>query len=179
LLVRIAGKLGMAAALIAATFGLITATRQAPAHNAADATYAASMLPHHELGVRMSELAVAKADNVLVRRIAFKMQNYQKAELVSLGRWARDWNAKPSDHVHGMLTADEEAKLATLDGTTFDTTFLTEMIRHHEGAIEMSNTELQTGRSSGARTVAASVVKLQQEQINEMHDILTMLTTST
>jgi uncharacterized protein (DUF305 family) len=177
--VRIAVRLGLAVAVVAATVGLITATRRSPAHNVADATYAASMLPHHELGVRMSELAVAKADNVLVRRIAFKMQNYQKAELVSLGRWAHDWNAKPSDHVHGMLTADEEAKLATLDGTTFDTAFLTEMIRHHEGAIEMSNTELHDGQAAGARNVAALVVKLQQEQIDEMHEILTMLTTST
>jgi uncharacterized protein (DUF305 family) len=176
--VRIGAKLGLAAALTAATFGLVTATRQAPTHNAADATYAASMLPHHELGVRMSALAVTKADNVLVRRIAFKMQNYQKAELVSLGRWARDWKAKPSEHVHGMLTADEEASLAKLDGTAFDTKFLTEMIRHHEGAIEMSNTELRDGRADGARNVAALVVKVQQEQIEEMHDILTMLMTA-
>jgi uncharacterized protein (DUF305 family) len=170
-------RVGLAVAIVAATVGLLTAVRRAPAHNAADATYAASMLPHHELGVRMSALAVAKADNVLVRRIAFKMQNYQKAELVSLGRWARDWRAKPSDHVHGMLTADEEADLAKLDGTAFDTKFLTEMIRHHEGAIEMSNTELRDGQEDGARNVAALVVKLQQEQIVEMQGLLTMLST--
>jgi uncharacterized protein (DUF305 family) len=123
----------------------------------------------------MAEVAVARADNVLVRRLAFKMQNYQKAELVSLERWASQWRATAGGHIHGMLTPEQEANLASLTGPEFDRTFLTEMIRHHEGAIEMSNIELRNGRSGRAKTVARSVATIQQEQVDQMRDLLTLV----
>jgi uncharacterized protein (DUF305 family) len=168
-------RLAFIGAIVLAVVAGVLVVQRRPDHNAADATYAASMLPHHELGVRMAELAVARADNVLVRRVAFKMQNYQKAELVSLRRWAKSWHATAGDHIHGMLTPAQEAELATLSGPEFDRSFLSEMIRHHEGAIEMSRIELTAGRSSGARTVANSVAKIQQEQIDQMHELLTLV----
>jgi uncharacterized protein (DUF305 family) len=170
--VRRAIQLGVVGAAVCAIAALVFVMQRPPTHNAADATYAASMVPHHALGVRMAELAVARADNVLVRRIAFKMQNYQKAELVSLEKWANGWNGKPGDHVHGMLSAQEERALASLDGPAFDRLFLTEMIRHHEGAITMSNDEIRNGRSGDARNVARLVVQVQQEQVDEMRKLL-------
>jgi uncharacterized protein (DUF305 family) len=165
----------LAAVAAAAVFVGVVILQRPLDHNQADATYAASMLPHHQLGVRMSELAVARADNVLVRRLAFKMQNYQKAELVSLERWTKRWRAATGDHIHGMLTPEEEKLLASLTGPDFDRTFLTEMIQHHEGAIEMSNTELRDGRSKAAKTVARSVVEIQQDQVDQMHELLTLV----
>jgi uncharacterized protein (DUF305 family) len=160
---------------VAIALTAVLLTQRAPAHNRADATYAASMVPHHQLGVRMAELAVARADNVLVRRLAFKMQNYQKAELVSLERWTQQWRAAAGDHIHGMLTPEQEARLANLTGADFDRAFLTDMIRHHEGAIEMSTTEIRDGRSPGAKTVARSVVKIQQDQVDQMRELLTLV----
>ena len=37
----------------------------------------------------------------------------------------------------GMASPEQMAKLATLEGTEFDRMFLTLMIAHHEGAIDM------------------------------------------
>jgi uncharacterized protein (DUF305 family) len=167
--------LALAAVVVAAVLVGVFFTQRVPDHNPADAVYAASMLPHHQLGVRMAELAVARADNVLVRRLAFKMQNYQKAELVSLERWAQRWRAAPGDHIHGMLTPEQEAHLASLSGPEFDRTFLTEMIRHHEGAIQMSNTELRDGHSNRAKTVARSVATIQQDQVDQMNELLVLV----
>jgi uncharacterized protein (DUF305 family) len=127
----------------------------------------------------MADTAVARADHVLVRRLAFKMSSYQQAELRSLVVWRSKW---PSDadlsHVHGMLTADEEAELSSVSGSEFDRTWLTEMIRHHEGAVEMARTEQNAGANADARAVAARIITLQEAQITEMKELLATLTAS-
>jgi uncharacterized protein (DUF305 family) len=164
--------------VVAVCVGLWIVGCGAPSHNGADAQFAATMVPHHELGVRMADTAVARADHVLVRRLAFKMSSYQQAELRSLIAWRSKW---PSDadltHVHGMLTAAEESELSSLSGTEFDRNWLTEMIRHHEGAVEMAQAEQAAGANAEARAVAARIITLQEEQIAEMKGLLTALTT--
>jgi uncharacterized protein (DUF305 family) len=156
---------------------LLLAACGASSHNEADTAFAAAMVPHHALGVRMADTAVSRADNVLVRRIAFKMLTYQQGELRSLERWATRWNAKAPEHVHGMLTAEEEARLNTRRGADFDRQWLTEMIRHHEGAVQMAEAEARNGANSAERRVAERIVNVQTEQIAQMHELLTLVGT--
>jgi len=57
-------------------------------------------------------------------------------------------------------------------GGAFDEMFLTMMIEHHEGAIEMAKVEQADGESAEATDLAAEIEKAQTEEIATMEDLL-------
>jgi uncharacterized protein (DUF305 family) len=138
--------------------------------------FVADMAPHHALGVRMAALALQRADDVRVREFGFTMGRYQKVEFARLDRLARQWHAQPSDHIHGMLSAEEEASLGTLDAPTFDQTWLRDMIAHHEGAVAMATQETVDGTNPTAKAIAAVIVQAQTKEITQMRAALADLT---
>ena len=72
----------------------------------------------------------------------------------------------------GMVDAATMARLATLEGAEFDTLWLQSMIGHHEGAIEMAQTELSTGANPDAKKMAQDIVTAQQAEIDQMQKML-------
>jgi uncharacterized protein (DUF305 family) len=59
-----------------------------------------------------------------------------------------------------------------MSGTTFDRTFLQNMIVHHHGAIDMSQTELTQGSNPDTRQLAQKIINTQQAEIKEMQTLL-------
>ena len=47
------------------------------------------------------------------------------------------------------------------------------MIAHHEGAIEMAQTELKDGRNPAALKLAQEIIDTQQAEIKQMQALLT------
>ena len=158
-----------------ATALALSACSRGPSATSIDKTFVADMAPHHALGVRMADLALAQAEDVRVREFGFTMGRYQKTEFDHLNHLATVWKATPSSHIHGMLTADEEKALAALSGAEFDRAWLTEMIRHHEGAVTMAATEADAGTNAEAKAIAASVVEVQTKEITKMKATLASL----
>ena len=141
----------------------------------ADKTFVADMTPHHALGVRMADMALSKADDVRVREFGFTMSRYQKKEFDQLNALAMAWKAEPSNHIHGMLTPAEEQALGALSGAEFDRAWLTEMIRHHEGAVAMATAEVASGSDGKAKAIAKSVATVQTKEIDKMKAALASL----
>ena len=140
----------------------------APAPSSADKEFVADMAPHHALGVRLAALALQQAEDVRVREFGFTMGHYQQAEFAKLNQLATAWHATSSGHVHGMLTPAEEQSLATLEGRAFDREWLTQMIRHHEGAVAMATSETATGTNTEAKALALAVATVQTKEITKM-----------
>ena len=143
--------------------------------SAADKTFVADMTPHHALGVRMADMALAKADDVRVREFGFTMGRYQQAEFDQLSAMATSWKATASGHAHGMLAPAEEDALAALNGRDFDKAWLEHMIIHHEGAVAMATSELATGSDTKAKAIAANVATVQTKEISQMKAVLAAL----
>ena len=59
-----------------------------------------------------------------------------------------------------------------MSGATFDRMFLQSMIVHHQGAIDMSQTELAQGSNPDARQLAQKIINTQQAEIKEMQTLL-------
>ncbi len=76
------------------------------------------------------------------------------------------------NHGAGMMSADQMDALTALSGTEFDRQWLTRMIEHHEGAIDMANTELADGENPEARQMATDIVTAQQKEIADMQAAL-------
>lgn len=65
-----------------------------------------------------------------------------------------------------MMSMNAELKGKT--GDAFDQAFLTEMIVHHEGAVEMANLALTNAKHQEIRDLAKGIIEAQNKEITEM-----------
>jgi uncharacterized protein (DUF305 family) len=73
-----------------------------------------------------------------------------------------------------MSPADMQA-LQNAQGVEASRLFLTQMIKHHQGAITMAQNEIKNGQFPGAITLAKSIATSQQKEIDTMNQILSSL----
>jgi uncharacterized protein (DUF305 family) len=75
-----------------------------------------------------------------------------------------------TDHgpMAGMMSGAEMTQLGQASGAAFDRQFLTLMIGHHEGAVQMSSIELRDGNNPEAKTLAQKITDAQNAEIAEM-----------
>ncbi|MET9229322.1 DUF305 domain-containing protein [Lentzea sp. NPDC003310] len=164
--------------LIGAVVGvLVLSACGGPAHNAADVTFAQSMVPHHEQALDMAELVPSRSSDEKVRDLAQRIEKAQGPEIAQMNEWLRKWGEDgKSEHtghdMAGMMSGDDMAKLEKASGQEFDRLWLTMMIEHHEGAVEMAKTELADGEDPDAKKVAQAILDGQQREITEMKALL-------
>ena len=103
--------------------------------------FASMMIPHHSQAVTMSELALSNSTNPEVLALATAIRDAQAPEIKQMQSWLdqSDYSGTHAGHMDmgGMLTDAELAELASLKDAAFDQKFLTAMIAHHEGALDM------------------------------------------
>ena len=76
----------------------------------------------------------------------------------------------------GMLSKEEFDNLSKLRGSEFDQAFLTAMIFHHEGAVDMCTTMLATGTNATVKELAQKIFDAQTVEIAQMKVMLADLT---
>lgn len=149
--------------------------------NDADVTFATEMIPHHRQAVEMADLAESRAESPEVQKLAQTIKNAQDPEIETMTGWLEDWG-KPvpqdmsgmdmSGSMPGMMSMDDMAKLEKASGAEFDQMFLTMMIGHHQGAIEMAQAEQANGASPAAIQLAKDIEAAQAAEITTMRDLL-------
>ncbi|MFD6137525.1 DUF305 domain-containing protein, partial [Isoptericola sp. NPDC060257] len=150
--------------------------------NAADVMFAQMMLPHHEQAIEMSDALLAK-DGVSPELVdlAERIKAAQGPEIDTLTAWLGDWGADPEagagmghdEHgMAGMMSAEDMQALEDATGADAERLFLEQMVAHHEGAVEMAQTEVSGGEHAGAVEMAQSVVDTQTAEIQQMRDLL-------
>lgn len=72
----------------------------------------------------------------------------------------------------GMMSDDDMAALTAARGPEFDRLFLQMMIVHHQGAVDMSQTELTSGQNPQALALARTIIDSQTAEIAEMRGLL-------
>ena len=75
----------------------------------------------------------------------------------------------------GMMSDADMQQLTAASGTEFDRLFLQQMIVHHQGALEMADTELAQGSNTAALALAQSIKTSQTAEITEMQLMLQTL----
>lgn len=163
-------------------------------HNDADVTFAQQMIPHHEQAIEMAQMAATQAQSDEVKELAADIEAAQGPEIELLTGWLEDWDEEVPDGMSGMdgdmghdmsdmgdesaagmsgmMTAEDMAALEGASGTEFDQMFLTMMIEHHQGAIEMAQTEQTEGEYAEAISLAEDIEATQSEEIAAMQDLL-------
>jgi uncharacterized protein (DUF305 family) len=153
-------------------------------HNAADATFARDMIPHHEQAIVMSDIVLAKQGiDPRVTELASQIKAAQGPEIATMTQWLAQWGAPAAseheghdmggDHAAmGMMTDDQLEQLRRAQGVDASRQFLTGMIAHHEGAVAMAQTEVDTGQAQEAVHLAHEIIETQQREIDTMKGIL-------
>jgi uncharacterized protein (DUF305 family) len=77
----------------------------------------------------------------------------------------------PSAGMHGAM-GDMMAGLEGKTGDEFDQAFLTEMIVHHEGAVDMAEAALQNAKHAEIKTMANAIISAQTGEIAQMKEWL-------
>lgn len=145
------------------------------------------MIGHHAQALEMARLVPSRSSHPSVKLLAERIDVSQKDEIVLMRRWLRSrGHAVPDDdaHVHaamghaelmpGMLTRAQLEQLGAARGTAFDRLFLQQMIRHHEGALQMVSQLLATSRNLDAETFrfVSDVDADQRAEIQRMQSLL-------
>ena len=173
--------LGVIAALALGIVFLLAGNSSAPmdhsSHGSAmssdETMFAQMMIPHHEQAVTMSELALKNTTNSDVIALATAIRDAQGPEIKQMQGWL---GGKSESHMHdmemgGMLTEEELKELASLKDAAFDQMFLTAMIAHHEGAIEMA-LMIKDSTNSEVKTLYENIVTSQSAEIEAMKALL-------
>ena len=152
--------------------------------NDADAMFARMMYPHHAQAVEMAAMVEGRTDNPDILTLASAIEAAQQPEMDRMTAWLTEWGQPaPSsdmgdmsgmDHSSGMgmMSQQDMDALTSLSGAEFDRQWLTMMIGHHEGAIEMANIEIADGSNPDAQEVARTIVATQQQEIDTMRALL-------
>ncbi|MGA5410341.1 DUF305 domain-containing protein [Streptomyces lavendulocolor] len=155
-------------------------------HDQADVDFAQSMIPHHRQAVMMADMAETRASSSDVKALAEKIEQAQEPEIATMSAWLTAWGEEVPqgmdgmDGMHhgdatpmpGMMSDRQMNDMRGASGRAFDTMFLTQMIKHHEGAIVMAETEKREGTYGPAKELADGIITAQRAEITEMREML-------
>ena len=165
-------------------------------YTAADIQFMSGMIAHHAQAIAMARWAPNHGAGEAVSRLAERVINAQTDEITLMQHWLLDRNQPAPEPdprgmrmqmngmehtmlMPGMLTPEQMQKLDAARGAEFDRLFLTFMIQHHRGAIEMVK-ELFSHPGAGQDEVVwkfASDVNVDQTtEIARMQRMLAALT---
>ena len=144
--------------------------------SSSDAMFLQMMIPHHEQAIVMSDLALKISKNQELLALAAQIKAAQNPEIVQMKKWlADDGRAEDPGHsmegMGGMLSEEDLKELSNSSGKTFDKKFISGMIEHHIGAVEMVRM-IQDSKVADLRAFADVITKTQSAEIELMRKLL-------
>jgi uncharacterized protein (DUF305 family) len=149
-----------------------------PAPNDADITFTQNMIPHHQQAIDMAKLVDSHTDRPELGKLADSIVSSQSREITQMQGWLRSWGkpATPSEghgghgdiEMPGMMSEADMSRLMESTGTEFDLGFVEMMAAHHQGAIDMANTELKDGSLPQVTRLAEQIIDTQQAEIDQL-----------
>jgi uncharacterized protein (DUF305 family) len=166
--------------------------------NQADVDFATDMIQHHAQALSMVDLTMGRPLDPEVQALAEQIRAAQAPEIEQMVDWLTAWGEDVPetvrDHANaghdmgdmdmgddmggmdsdmpGMMSAADMDALAAASDEEFQDMWLEMMIEHHEGAVQMAETEQSEGRYKDAVDLAGSIIESQSEEIATMKDLL-------
>ena len=169
--------------------------------NDADVDFATDMIQHHAQALVMVDLSLGRELDPEMVELTEQIRTAQAPEIEQMVGWLNDWdepvpetsrdhaNAHADDHgggdgddhgedsamdadMPGMQSGEELDALEQAKGEQFQTMWLSMMIEHHEGAVEMAEEVLDEGQNGEVRKLAEGIVETQTTEIETMQQLL-------
>jgi uncharacterized protein (DUF305 family) len=158
--------------------------------NDADVAFASGMIPHHAQAIQLVNMTMGRDLDPEVQQLAEEIRAVRATEVEQMVDWLTAWDKKiprtAIDHgnahseggaemhhdLPGMMSPDDMAALEGSDDSKFQDMWLEMMIEHHKGAIEMAETEQESGGFAPAVDLAKQMEAAQEQQIEAMQGLL-------
>lgn len=166
-------------------------------HNDADVTFASDMITHHAQALSMVDLTIERPLDPEVQALAEDIRAAQGPEIETMADWLTKWGEDVPetmrDHANaghdmddksdtmddmghgdmpGMMTSEDMDELENASDSEFQDMWLEMMIEHHEGAVEMAETETEDGQYKDAVDLAGQIIDAQKQEIDTMNGLL-------
>lgn len=173
-----------------------------PLDRSVEAGFARDMQVHHEQAVEMAMIVRDLTDDPDVRLLAYDIATSQAQQSGQMFGWLADWGLSqaasepamtwmtrpaldgggghdmggatdaPPATMPGYATAEQLAQLKAASGVEAERIFLTLMIAHHRGGVEMAQAVLARSDNRVVDDLATSIVQAQTSEIAVMQDML-------
>ncbi|PWN04360.1 DUF305 domain-containing protein [Nocardioides silvaticus] len=158
--------------------------------NQTDVDFATDMIQHHAQALSMVDLTDGRDLSPELATLAEQIRMAQGPEIETMVDWLNEWDQPVPetmrDHANahgdgememdsdmpGMMSQEQMDELEAASGAEFEQMFLTMMVEHHEGAIEMAKTEQADGEYPDAIALAEEIEKSQTAEITTMNELL-------
>ena len=163
--------------------GMGSSSSDVPADvNNADIMFTTMMIPHHEEAIEMADLILGEDGiDAEVLALAETIKAAQASEIELMESWLQEWDTDMGDMGDmggmgdGMMSGTDMEALEAATGDEASRLFLQQMIEHHEGAIDMAQTEVDNGENPDVVGLAESIIQSQTAEIATMQEILARL----
>ena len=184
----------IAVGALAYSLGRMSAPDSAlPDTTSAEAGFARDMQVHHIQGVEMAMMIRDRTEDEGVRLLAYDIATTQSHQAGQLYGWLTEWGLRQAGSeppmtwmlpagssnmqtmgalMPGMAAPAEMAALSAASGVEAERLFLSMMITHHEGALEMAEAVLDRSTHPNTRTFADAVLLSQASEIDLMTRML-------
>ncbi|WP_030173759.1 DUF305 domain-containing protein [Spirillospora albida] len=182
----------LAAAAVAASAFLRSG---GPGPDGPEAGFARDMSAHHAQAVRMSFIVRDRTRDERVRLLAYDIANTQSQQIGMMTAWLDEWDAPKADpggsmrwmghgahgggaggasgaRMPGMATEAQIGELQKADGRDAETRYLSLMIEHHRGGVEMARAVLARTGHDRVERLARTMVDGQEAEIRLMEGML-------
>ena len=132
-----------------------------------DAQFIDGMIKHHQGAVEMAQTALEQSDRAEVRQLAAAVIATQTPEIEQMTAWRTAWYPDLSATA-GMQMGMGDMAISTDESVPFDQRFLTAMISHHQGAINMATMAQTQAEHAEIQQMAAAIISAQQAEIEQM-----------
>jgi uncharacterized protein (DUF305 family) len=180
---------------------LSTIDNPTPTATSAEAGFARDMQVHHLQGAELAMLIRDRSTDEAVRRLAYDITLTQQQQAGQLYGWLTEWDLSqagpepsmtwmtrpgrtsathshtdgahtPGEPMPGLATDAQIASLADASGVEAERQFLTLMIAHHLGAVEMAEAVQDRANNTSILGFANSVILSQEAEITLMERML-------
>lgn len=188
------------APLVAGTFAYLVATDDPPTTSSAEAGFARDMRDHHLQAILMSNIVRDASTDPTIRFLALDIATGQQAQAGMMAGWLDLWGLNQTDddlkqmywmrgtkggahgsgheglladgRMPGMATAAEVERLRGLKGKDAEVLWLTLMVAHHRGGVEMAQSAVTLVDEPYERNLATLIVESQTSEIDNMNALL-------
>jgi uncharacterized protein (DUF305 family) len=147
--------------------------------NEADVAFAQMMAVHHSGAMSMAAVILGKEDvDPQVTELAQQIMDAQGPEIATMNGWLEEWGVadEPMSDMSGMDHSTMDlGPLEDAAGEDASRMFLEDMIVHHQDAIDMSQTQVESGANDDAIALAEKIIEDQQAEIDLMEQMLSEL----
>lgn len=132
-----------------------------------DAQFIDSMIEHHQGAITMAKQALAESERSEIRQLSEGIIAAQQKEIEQMKAWRQAWYPDLAA-TGGMGMGMGDMAVSSQGDQPFDQRFISAMISHHQGAIEMAKAAQTQAEHAEIKQLAEAIITAQEAEIEQM-----------